>query len=394
MLCSSWTLTTKPSFQAELLTAQDSHILQEKISLLAHDPYPDGSVKKKLTGSSEELYMLRAGNYYVFYKILRPFVTLLALRLQQSFASPDGIPSADEIVELVGKPQTSLSWEQVCRPQTPTRPQHQSLPKRLTTDLLTSLRIPVMYHSILFRVQTRQTLLNCSGVPLECLQRLDANLFPKQLALVDQESDYVLSHVSDLKRYKDGSLHAFLLKLSSEQEKAVTWASTGSGPVQVKGKPGTGKSTVALYRIRLLIQKQIEAGQTAPHILFTTYTNTLVETSKQLLEQLLGPQMSCVEVSTADALIAKLFKERSQKASDGTQSELLRRALQQLFPEETKQQEFLSKHSKEYLLEEINQFIIARKILTETDYLSVTRTGRRSPLGKLNEESSGAYMNF
>jgi superfamily I DNA/RNA helicase/mRNA-degrading endonuclease RelE of RelBE toxin-antitoxin system len=376
---SPWVLTTKPTFQAEVLAAKEDHLLEEKIHLLAYDPYPDGRVKKILPGSSKELYMLRAGDYAVFYTIQRPFVRLLALRPRQAFTSSDGFPSQDEIAQLLGNPFAPFHWEQVHSFQVPTRSEEQPLPRRLTPDFLRSLRISVQYHSILLRVRTRQELLNCPGVPPEGLQRLDVSLFEQPLARTFHEPDYVLPQVSDLRRYKDGSLHTFLLLLAPEQERAVTWASKASGPVQVKGKPGTGKSTVALYRIRSFIQKQQEAGQSTPRILFTTYTNALVETSKQLLEQLLETQMNCVEVVTADALIRQLFGERPHVASSGTQSELLRRALQQIFPEEVRRQMFLSKHSEEYLLEEINQVIIARKILTETSYLSLERKGRKVP---------------
>src|SRR5579875_1595589 len=39
-----------------------------------------------------------------------------------------------------------------------------------------------------------------------------------------------------------------------EQYHARQWSDTVTGPTQVKGAPGTGKSTVALYRIRSLIE--------------------------------------------------------------------------------------------------------------------------------------------
>ena len=80
----------------------------------------------------------------------------------------------------------------------------------------------------------------------------------------------------------------FLLRLSPEQERFVSWAIRATGPTQVKGGPGTGKSTVALYRVRSLIEKLRKMGQPAPSILFTTYTNALKKFSEQLLEQLLG----------------------------------------------------------------------------------------------------------
>ena len=56
--------------------------------------------------------------------------------------------------------------------------------------------------------------------------------------------------IDDLLRYAQGELVGFLLRLNPEQEKYVTWATTANGPTLVKGGPGTGKSTVAIYRTR------------------------------------------------------------------------------------------------------------------------------------------------
>jgi len=54
---------------------------------------------------------------------------------------------------------------------------------------------------------------------------------------------------------KEGELLTFLLKLSPEQEKYARWSPQVTGPTLVKGGPGTGKSTVALYRIRSLLEQ-------------------------------------------------------------------------------------------------------------------------------------------
>jgi superfamily I DNA/RNA helicase len=74
-----------------------------------------------------------------------------------------------------------------------------------------------------------------------------------------------------LLRFTEGELLGFLLKLNPEQEKFVTWALNASGPTLLKGGPGTGKSTVALYRVRALIETLKKSGVSQPKILFTTY---------------------------------------------------------------------------------------------------------------------------
>ena len=45
-------------------------------------------------------------------------------------------------------------------------------------------------------------------------------------------------------RYKEGELLGFLLRLSPQQERFVSWAIKATGPTQVKGGPGTGNTNL------------------------------------------------------------------------------------------------------------------------------------------------------
>ena len=121
----------------------------------------------------------------------------------------------------------------------------------------------------------------------------------------------MLHEVDDLLRFKEGELLGFLLKLSPEQEKYVQWALHARGPALLKGGPGTGKSTIALYRVLALVKELRQQGRDDFRILFVTYTEALMRSSEQLLHQLLGQDISYVDVKTTDA-IAKLTAWRSQ----------------------------------------------------------------------------------
>lgn len=127
------------------------------------------------------------------------------------------------------------------------------------------------------------------------------NLYPRAIAEIDRQPEFVLNQPEDLDRYFAGDLSAFLLKLSDEQEKLIQFGSNGT--VLIKGGAGTGKSTLALYRIK----KLVDQGYIS--ILFTTYTNALVSYSEQLLEQLLGcpPADKGVEVTMIDAIAHRYF---------------------------------------------------------------------------------------
>jgi superfamily I DNA/RNA helicase len=112
-----------------------------------------------------------------------------------------------------------------------------------------------------------------------------------------------------LVRFKEGDLLGFLLRLDEDQIKLTHWAL--KGPTMVRGGAGTGKSTVALYRIKAFLERPGASG--AERVLFTTYTRSLLKVTQQLLEQLLSPeQLRQVEVATCDQIawriIAKIRK--------------------------------------------------------------------------------------
>ena len=153
---------------------------------------------------------------------------------------------------------------------------------------MVNLNVPKECHARLLRIQTQEDLYDCPGVPDDYLLKIDEYMFERPLVEVLQQPDYLLNDVNDLLRYKEGELLGFLLKLSPEQEKYVTWGMNGSGPTLLKGGPGTGKSTIALYRVRSLVHELRKKGRDEFRILFTTYTNALVNSSNSFYSNCLG----------------------------------------------------------------------------------------------------------
>ena len=110
-----------------------------------------------------------------------------------------------------------------------------------------------------------------------------------------------------------------------------------------------------------------EVGQPAPHILYTTYTNALVRSFDQQLKELLGEDSACVKVMTADMIVWNILSIAERKlnvARDSTLIGAIERALQQLQSESSAHLKALERLNRDYLLEEICQVIIARKITT------------------------------
>src|SRR6266700_7397582 len=387
-MTSQWLTTMKPSFQTEWLALppKEAHQVLEKIALLAQDPTPDAKVKKQIKHIDPRLHRIRAGDYRIFYTFEEPHISLLAVRRRR-----ENTYDEDLDIEFLGGFDLALEgmmkaaqpdWEQLLAPK---EPEKRRLPEPITVDLLTNLRVPKECHARLLPISTAEDLLDCPGVPEDYLLKIDEYMFERPLVQVVQQPDYVLQHVDDLLRFKEGELLGFLLKLSPEQEKYVNWGMNASGPTLLKGGPGTGKSTIALYRVRSLVQQPRKRGRDTFRILFTTYTNALVKSSEQLLQQLLSDDLQYVEVRTADRIAVSLLSQAgaAPKFIDGNELNNLvwqavkiarfdGNAIQQ-----QAQRQAVERLSIEYLHQEINQVIVARQVKTLEEYLAASRPGRK-----------------
>lgn len=373
-----------------------------KLKILESDPAPDGKAKKKLKYMGDDLYRLRCGDYRIFYTYHDPYISLLQLDRRADDTYDGAIEAVDlggyvPVIELPApqKPERARERPALLAPATG---QSELLPEPITGELLLNLRIPAEYHAHLLALRSEDELIGCSDVPQTYLEMLLDYLYPPALSEVMQQPRYLLDDLDDLIRYKEGELLGFLLKLSPEQERFVSWAMRATGPTQVKGGPGTGKSTVALYRVRSLIEKLRKQNVAEPRILFTTYTNALIHFSEQLLAQLLGEDARFVEVQTADKKMSDILKRAGapKKTPNEQNHDLLRtlliRAIKQApfegnLLQQQAQGQAIERLGYAYVQEEIHQVLMARQIATFADYLTARRPGRKIRLNELQKKA-------
>lgn len=395
---SSWLTTMKPTFTNEwaALPAKEVQQVLAKIKLLEQDPRPDAKVKKQLKHIDPRLYRLRCGDYRILYTFDYPYISLLDLRRRQEDTYDEDfsaeflggfVPELSPAVYIPTGPLTA-SAPPISTASTP-------LPQPISGELLSTLGVPPEYHPTLLAVRTEEELLDCPGIPPVHLERVLDSLFPRSLHEIMQQPDLRLHDVDDLVRFKDGELLGFLLKLSPDQERYVTWAMNASGATLLKGGPGTGKSTIALYRVRMLISQLRDAGREDFRILFTTYTNALVRSSRQLLQQLLGQDMRYVDVQTADSVAMRVLSDGNVSPRIATASEasyLLRQASQSAnfegnILQQQAQRQAIERLSPDYLEQEITQVIIARQLTSLDRYLAAARPGRQVRLNTLQRRA-------
>lgn len=386
-------LVTKQTFMNQLRALPPKYMAQilEKVEVLRDDPAPHGDLKKKLEGVKGNLYRLRSGTYRILYTYGDGLVTLIGVDDRKDVYKGDHLYAdfptitADQIpdtADLLTPSEPAHAWAaHSVAPESEKQP----LPTPIDLELLERLLIPAVYQKALLACRTSDDIYNADIPDSVRMAVLDAITTPNYERVLTHQPDYIVPEVNDLLRYKEGELLGFLLRLSPAQEKFVTWGLGANGPTLVKGGPGTGKSMVALYRVRELIRVLHGAGIARPRILFTTYTNALVIYSRQLLQMLLGDDVDCVEVSTYDKIVRDIYKAGHgdpQMAKDTDQRKALARAIETVEydgnPLQKKaQQAAIDRMGEAYLLEELNTVITARQLDTLEAYQATPRPGRK-----------------
>ncbi|MEV5170267.1 UvrD-helicase domain-containing protein [Streptomyces flaveolus] len=156
-------------------------------------------------------------------------------------------------------------------------------------------------------------------------------------------------------------------------QRRVAYRASYSGPVQVTGGPGTGKTVAALHRVKHLLDRS-EDGR----ILLTTYTNALAAGLRDMLGLLLDEDeklLARVDVTTVDAFANGIVRAGSavtpKPIGDREQRQLWEKAVKQLHLPFTAQ----------FLAQEYRHVVLGQNLRDLDAYLGASRRGRGTGLG-------------
>ncbi|QXV61540.1 DEAD/DEAH box helicase [Amycolatopsis sp. TNS106] len=154
-------------------------------------------------------------------------------------------------------------------------------------------------------------------------------------------------------------------------QRRVAYRVSFNGPAQVTGGPGTGKTVVALHRVKHLLSRSPDS-----QVLLTTFTNALARTLRENLALLLADDelLARVQVTTVDAFANRVVRDTTGVApspiTDTEERQVWRRIVRQLeLP-----------WSEQFLMQEFRHVVLAQHVTTEAEYLLVERRGRGSAL--------------
>ncbi|MFF2774573.1 UvrD-helicase domain-containing protein [Streptomyces sp. NPDC058052] len=160
---------------------------------------------------------------------------------------------------------------------------------------------------------------------------------------------------------------AWRIFLHPSQHK-VAYRASFAGPAQVTGGPGTGKTVVALHRVRHLLRHLRDGDR----ILLTTYTNTLVAALRAGLDALVeDPELRArVDITTVDAFAGRIVSTSRRPLRGNEEVALWERA--------ARATGFTG--SAQFLAQEYKHVVLAQDLRTLREYEAAERAGRGSRL--------------
>ncbi|MEV7084570.1 UvrD-helicase domain-containing protein [Streptomyces sp. NPDC093085] len=169
---------------------------------------------------------------------------------------------------------------------------------------------------------------------------------------------------------EEGDFRAWKVFLHPTQERIVH--RHYNGPARVSGGPGTGKTIVALHRVKHLAE-QLPPGHNKP-ILLTTFTKNLTTDLRLRLASLVEPELLArIDIAHIDQLAARVLGENTapgrgkQRVYDHVALNEMRQLLAELDDR---------RWEPEFLLEEWEQVILGQSVPTRSDYFKARRAGR------------------
>lgn len=179
---------------------------------------------------------------------------------------------------------------------------------------------------------------------------------------VSTEDDDVLGALGE-------GFEAWRLFLHPDQRRLATGSYKGS--TKVTGGPGTGKTVVALHRVRHLVER-LPPGRNRP-VLLTTFTTNLADDLRARLERLGGPEVAGrVDVRSVDKLARQVVDEAPGAGPGRPLGDTAALDLWHTVRTETG----LLGYGADFLDTEFRHVILAQRCTTRAGYMRAERRGR------------------
>jgi len=193
----------------------------------------------------------------------------------------------------------------------------------------------------------------------------------------------------ELRRFLNGELEGWRVFLHPEQRRIAY--RDYAGPVLVRGGAGTGKTVVAMHRAKYMADRiSKDASKRGQRVLFTTFTSTLAQDVRANLMTLCPEHLSGaeprIEVINLDRWVGDFLRRR------GFDRQIVyfdddRRRVETIWQDTLATKSVPDGLSDEFVKDEWGQVVQAKGIGSSRDYLTVSRSGRGTPLDRRKRQA-------
>ena len=202
-------------------------------------------------------------------------------------------------------------------------------------------------------------------------QPVDTTDYALALSTAESQSRFVIVDNDEaMLAIMNAPLQQWRVFLHPTQKKLAT--SDRSGPVRVLGGAGTGKTVLAMHRVKWLAENRVPPGK---KVLFTTFTRNLAIDIEDNLRTLCGSEtLEKIEVQNLDAWVNRFM--RAHKFEHRIVYDRKQDAALQAWQSALAAKDARLDFSDQFYEQELEQVILAQGITTLDQYRTARRTGR------------------
>jgi superfamily I DNA/RNA helicase/mRNA-degrading endonuclease RelE of RelBE toxin-antitoxin system len=413
----TWAIQFTPDFKRDFESLPHNIIesFKRNLDFLRSNPYQKNTNAIPLKNQNS-CFRLRLGDYRLIYRIIGSFKQIILLHLRhrkevyESNNVRAGMGNIEELLERPKNIKTTKTTQKTVRDIPVIEPETSKVKPNIiiekTEDIsieevfldaneLFLIKIPDKYHD---------EILKCKN--LDDLKRPSIPDSIRDL-IIDYITNpshthigklYTLEPHQDIESISKQSLNSFLLTLDAQQ-KAVVDKPLDQGPIIVRGGPGTGKTLISLYRLKRIIQQRLtedlfQSGH-KPNYVFLSYTNSLVEASREMFNAISSdyPQKFDVSFLTFDKLVVRVLdryfcnknipkpNRLNEKELEDKLLDIINKMSHCGTNEKVNYANMIQgKYGIEFLAEEIQSVIEGNNIKSLDEYLNFQRIGRKVAL--------------
>jgi superfamily I DNA/RNA helicase/mRNA-degrading endonuclease RelE of RelBE toxin-antitoxin system len=234
---------------------------------------------------------------------------------------------------------------------------------RLTADVLLALHDGASVEEVMERVTA----------PVSVTEPVDPADYA---AAADRPASLVTTDDETLQAILQGGFERWQVYLHPVQRRVVE--RSYRGPARVSGGPGTGKTIVALHRVKWLVQR-LPSGGSGRDVLFTTFNKNLAADLRQRLLLLGGKELlDRVDVVNIDRLATQVVNEAQPGArlhwiDDAKAIDLWREVMLELGE---------TRWDAQFVHDEWSQVVLGHAITSRQEYFRARRAGRGRQLNR------------